>query len=126
MITVAATGDLNDLALVPYIESNPRNLQSGKSRVRGIHLSPNAPEVDIYVNGNKVFSDGECREATDYIDVNSGEYRIEVKVANTDNIVLISNVNLKDRKVYSLYVLGDVPNLSLVQSLDGCTYMLMQ
>ncbi|WP_195250899.1 DUF4397 domain-containing protein [Romboutsia sp. 1001713B170207_170306_H8] len=126
MITVASTGNLNNLTLVPYIESNPRNLQDGKSRVRAIHLSPNAPEVDIYVNGNEMFSDVEFREATDYIDVNYGEYRIEVKVANTDNIVLSSNVNLKDRKVYSLYVLGDVPNLTLVQSLDGCTYMLMQ
>ncbi|MBP3928065.1 MAG: DUF4397 domain-containing protein [Peptostreptococcaceae bacterium] len=126
MITVAATGsvnDLDDLELVPYVEANPNSLTSGKSKVRAIHLSPDAPDVDVLNNGNVLFGDLEFRDATNYAQVNPGQYNLGVAPTGTTNVVLPINVNLKENKIYTIYVIGELSNLEYIQSLDGSTYM---
>lgn len=126
MITIAAIGsvsDLDDLELEAYVESNPQSLPNGKSRVRAVHLSPNAPDVDVLNNGNILFRDLEFGDATNYIDLNPGEYNLSVVPEGTNNEVLKVNINLKANRIYSIYVIGELPNISYIQSLDGSTYM---
>jgi len=51
------------------------------SRVRVAHLSPDAPAVDIYVNGNKTLSSVSFKTVSDYLTVKSGFYHFAIRVA---------------------------------------------
>ena len=123
VITIAATGNFEDLQLIPYIEGNADGLAMNQSRVRVIHLSPDAPEVDVLINGQIAFDNVGFMDATDYIQVASGTYNIVVNLAGTNDTVLTFSPQLNSQKVYTIYVVGNPPNLSEIQSLDGSTFV---
>ena len=123
VITIAAAGNFEDLQLIPYIEGNADGLAMNQSRVRLIHLSPDAPEVDVLINGQIVFNNIGFMDATDYIKVVSGTYNIVVNLAGTNDTVLTFSPQLNSQKVYTVYVVGNPPNLSEIQSLDGSTFV---
>ena len=123
VITIAATGNFEDLQLIPYIEGNADGLAMNQSRVRVIHLSPDAPEVDVLINGQIVFNNIGFMDATDYIKVVSGTYNIVVNLAGTNDTILTFSLQLNSQKVYTVYVVGNPPNLSEIQSLDGSTFV---
>ena len=92
------------------------------SSVRVIHLSPNAPGVDILVDGDTLFEDISFGEGTDYVDLNPGTYNVNV-VLNTDkSVVLPLKVTLNPDKIYTIYIIGNPPTLQAVQVVDGNTY----
>ena len=123
VITVAAAGFLEDIQLVSYIESNPNNLPEGMSRLRVIHLSPDAPEMDVFINENIAFTDLGYLDATQYIEIPSNVYDLRINIAQYDQELLRLEPELKSQKVYTIYILGDASNLTAVQSLDGSTYI---
>ena len=123
VITIAAAGNFEDLQLIPYIEGNADGLAMNQSRVRVIHLSPDAPEVDVLINGQIVFNNIGFMDATDYIKVVSGTYNIVVNLAGTNDTILTFSPQLNSQKVYTIYVVGNPPNLSEIQSLDGSTFV---
>lgn len=123
VITIAAAGNFEDLQLIPYIEGDADGLAMNQSRVRLIHLSPDAPEVDVLINGQIVFNNIGFMDATDYIKVVSGTYNIVVNLAGTNDTVLTFSPQLNSQKVYTIYVVGNPPNLSEIQSLDGSTFV---
>ena len=123
VITIAAAGNFEDLQLIPYIEGNADGLAMNQSRVRLIHLSPDAPEVDVLINGQIVFNNIGFMDATDYIKVVSGTYNIVVNLAGTNDTILTFSLQLNSQKVYTVYVVGNPPNLSEIQSLDGSTFV---
>jgi len=123
VITIAAVGNFEDLQLIPYIEGNADNLPENESRVRIIHLSPDAPNVDVLVDGNLAFKDIGFMDATDYAQLSSGAYNLTVNLADTKDTVLTANAELKSQKVYTIYVVGNPPNLLAIQSLDGSTFV---
>lgn len=123
VITIAAAGNFEDLQLIPYIEGDADGLAMNQSRVRLIHLSPDAPEVDVLINGQIVFNNIGFMDATDYIKVVSGTYNIVVNLAGTNDTILTFSLQLNSQKVYTVYVVGNPPNLSEIQSLDGSTFV---
>ena len=62
-------------------------------------------------------------DATDYIQVASGTYNIVVNLAGTNDTILTFSPQLNSQKVYTIYVVGNPPNLSEIQSLDGSTFV---
>ena len=123
VITIAAAGNLKDLELIPYIEKTADDLPVNESRLRAIHLSPDAPDVDVLVDGNLAFSNIGFKDATYYNQLPSRSYNIKVNIASTQNTVLTLDAELKSQKVYTIYVVGNPPNLSAIQSLDGVTFV---
>lgn len=123
VVTVVAAGNLEDLQLVPYIEGNANNLPVNESRARVIHLSPDAPNVDVLVDGNVLFNDIGFLDATEYAQLPSGSYNVTVELADTQNVVLTLMPDFKSQKVYTIYVIGNPPDLSYIQSLDGSTFV---
>lgn len=57
---------------------------SGNAMVRVAHFSPDAPAVDVYVNGNKTLSGVPYKTVSKYLSVPSGTYRFEVRPAGAD------------------------------------------
>ncbi|WP_343343826.1 DUF4397 domain-containing protein [Terrisporobacter petrolearius] len=123
VVTIAAVGNFEDLQLIPYIEGNADDLFENESRVRIIYLSPDAPNVDVLIDGNLAFTDIGFMDATDYVQLLSDSYNLTVNLADTKDTVLTLNADLKSQKVYTIYVVGNPPNLLGMQSLDGSTFV---
>lgn len=122
IFTVAATGNLDNLGLLVIPDKVSKSPSQSYSSLRVIHLSPNAPGVDILVDGDKLFEDISFEEGTDYVDLNPGTYNVNV-VLNTDkSIVLPLKVTLNPDKIYTIYIMGNPPTLQAVQVVDGNTY----
>lgn len=125
--TIAATGKLEDIELIPYEEPKLQKAP-GKTYVRFIHLSPNTPSVDIKLpNGTVLFKDIIFEEATNYIPLNPGTYTLQASPTGTSNVALnVPNVNLRAGRYYTVYAIGllnDNPPLQVVIPLDGNSYI---
>jgi len=70
---VDAAAPLNAVALSDAPEGN-----AGGARVRVLHASPDAPAVDVWVSGSKVFSEIEFEESTSFVEVPAGIYNVQV------------------------------------------------
>ena len=123
-LTLAAVGKLADIGLLPIMEMYMKMVDNRRSYIRFAHLSPNAPAVDITLpNGTKLFSDVSYKQYTDYINVPSGNYTLQVRPAGSDQVVLtVPNVKLSPDTVYSVYavgLVGETPPLEAITSVDG-------
>ena len=123
IFTVAAIGNSDDLGLLVIPDKVSKSPSQNYSSVRFIHLSANAPGVDIVVNKETLFEDIEFEEGTDYVDLNSGTYNINVVLNSDKSIVLPLKVTLNANKIYTIYIIGNPPNLQAVQVVDGNTYV---
>ena len=122
IFTIAATGNLDNLGLLVIPDKVSKSPSQNYSSVRVIHLSPNAPGVDILVDGDTLFEDISFGEGTDYVDLNPGTYNVNV-VLNTDkSVVLPLKVTLNPDKIYTIYIIGNPSTLQAVQVVDGNTY----
>jgi hypothetical protein len=80
----------------------------GKAAVRVWHLSPDAPRVDIYVNGEKTLSRVAYKAASEYLTLDPGTYAVQVNVAGTDTVVAKKNITVKADRAYTAAALGSV------------------
>jgi len=59
------------------------------------HLSPDAPNVDVYVDGDAVLEDVPYRAFSDYLDLTAGEYDVEITAAgDADTVVFDETVEV--------------------------------
>lgn len=81
------------------------------SAVRFVHLSPDAPPVDVTTqNGTEVLADNlSYGNASDYMTVPAGNHTIEIRAAtpgNNGTIVRTVDVSLSNRTAYSAVAVG--------------------
>jgi len=91
---------------------------TGKAHIRFIHLSPNAPGVDISVTGqpqgeglfvNRTFNKTITDPQSSFIPVDAGSYNLEVRLANTLTVVLpLPGITLTAGKIYTVFAKGFV------------------
>jgi len=127
IFTVAVVGKSPNLSLISIPEPAVPMIP-GKTYVRFIHLSPNAPNVNVMLPaGSTLFKDVEFKEYTNYIPVNPGNYTFLVTPTTSNTPVLtVPNIRLRPNKFYSIYVVGLVnekPSLQALIPLDGNTYI---
>ena len=82
---------------------------SGKAHVRFIHLSPNAPAVDVAVasSGTVVFGDVSFKEGTAFSPLDAGTYNLDVRVAGTSTVALVlPAITLEAGKIYTVFAKG--------------------
>ena len=123
MFTVAATQNEEELFLLVIKDHASKKASPKYSTFRVIHLSPDAPNVDILVDDDVLFEDIEFTEGTMYVDVKPGKYNVKVAVNETGDVALQLKINLKPDRIYTIYAVGEVANLSAIQSVDGNTYL---
>lgn len=128
--TLAAIGELSNISLMPipemYMPVIPMGMENA-SFVRFVHLSPNAPAVDITLtDGTKLFENVSYTQFTDYIRVNPGTYTLQVRPTGSNQVVLtIPDVYLMPGMIYSVFavgLVGDTPPLEAVIAADGEYY----
>ncbi|HDS00902.1 MAG TPA: DUF4397 domain-containing protein [candidate division Zixibacteria bacterium] len=81
---------------------------AGKAHVRFLHLSPDAPEVDITLpDGTIVFGQYEFKESSAFTPLDAGMYDLEVRVSGTPTVALnLDNINLESGKIYTVFARG--------------------
>jgi len=80
--------------------------QAPSARVRVIHASPDAPAVDIYVDGAVALDGIPFKSATDYVAVPAGQRIFQVFVAGTQTKVAEVNVSLTGGASFSVIATG--------------------
>jgi len=87
------------------LEVDLSELEDGQSRVRAVHASPDAPEVDIYADNNALV-EGLAFGDSETFEVEEGEYTLEVREAGQDESVSDFDVTLDAGVVYSAFAVG--------------------
>ena len=121
--TGAVIGTLPNLSLLPIPDPANANV-FGTPCIRFVHLSPNAPAVDVTLqNGTMLFKNVKYKDYTLYVCIPTGTYTLQVKAAGTNNVVLtVPNVQLGPNIYYSTYAIGLVngnPPLEALLSIDN-------
>ncbi len=87
---------------------------SGKAHVRFVHLSPNAPAVDVAVTAGPVlFADKAFKQFTTFTPVDAGTYDLEVRLAGSSTVVLpLPGIALQAGRIYTVFARGFVSGSS--------------
>lgn len=81
---------------------------AGKAHVRFVHLSPDAPAVDVAVTaGPVVFGNVAFRGFQGFTPLDAGTYNLEVRVAGTATVALpLPGITLEAGKIYTVFARG--------------------
>ena len=96
-------------SITPLVfEDNLATPASGKAHIRVIHLSPDAPAVDVAVTGGAVLIPNLAfKQGTAFTPLPAATYNLELRVAGTTTVALtIPNVALAAGKIYTVYAKG--------------------
>ncbi len=87
--------------------------QAGTAKVRVVHASPDAPAVDVIVNGNKALTNVPFFAASDYLDLPAGSYDIQVVPAGATSPVVIDakGVRVEAGKAYTIAATGKLADI---------------
>ena len=107
-------------AIEPLVfEDNLSNPASGKAHVRFIHLSPNAPAVNITLtDGTIVFGNVPFKGSVDFTPLDAATYNLQVRDAATNQTIVLElpNITLQAGKIYTVFakgLLGETGNQAL-------------
>jgi hypothetical protein len=93
----------------------------GEARVRVVHASPDAPDVDVLVDDVEVLSDVPYLAASDYLETPPGERNLKVNAAGTSTTVIDADVNLADGADYTVIASGLVASIAPIVLEDDNT-----
>ena len=123
MLTIAIIENLEDLSLLVINDSLDKKASSNTSSFRFVHLSYNTPAVDILVNNKILIKNLSFKQNISYVDIVPDPYNIEVVLNENKESVLAFGAILNSNRIYTIYIIGQLPNLRAIQSVDGNTYL---
>lgn len=87
--------------------------QDGDAQVRIVHASPDAPAVDIWVDGDVAVEGLEFGSATDLIALPAGSYDVAVTATGDDleNAVIEATLDLEGGAAYEVAAVGFLDNI---------------
>lgn len=110
------------LALVLAAVAVVPTFAEGKAMVRVVHASPDAPAVDVYVNGNAAFTNLTFPKATDYAELAPGTYTINVFASSAKGsgtpAIAVPNLTL-EAKPYTVVAIGQLANIKPLLLVDN-------
>ncbi|KMM38978.1 DUF4397 domain-containing protein [Guptibacillus hwajinpoensis] len=105
---------------VLFVTASPQSLaaeNNNVANVRVIHASPDAPSVDVYVDGKPAFKGASFKDVTDYAALAPGEKKVQIFATSANGKgkpVLEQKLTVEAGKNYSVVALGEVDNLSVL------------
>jgi hypothetical protein len=91
---------------------------ASEARVRVVHASPDAPNVDVVVDGATVLSNVPFGAASVYLPVDAGNRQFQVRPAGSSTAVIDANQDLDDGNDYTIIASGLVANISALALRD--------
>lgn len=122
MYTTAATGNVDDLQLLVLDDMDTSSVMNDSSKVRIVQLAPNAPALNIQLDGMTMVQGIRFREMTAYAPVPPNAYIVNVVNALSNALLLTFRIQLRSGFLSTVYIIGDLPQLSALQSIDGGSY----
>lgn len=121
--TIAIIESNGNLSLLVINDYSSKATSDDYSSFRVINLSPYIDAVDIVVDEDILFKEIGYKEGTIYADVKINEYN--VKIVNSYDLTpeLKLKIKFKPYRIYTIYIIGNLPNLEILQSVDGNTYL---
>lgn len=93
--------------------------QGGAAKVRVVHASPDAPAVDVLVNGTAAFTNAPFTGITDYAELDAGSYNVQVvPTGETEPVVIDADVTLDAGTNYSVVAVGTLENIEPLVLVD--------
>lgn len=81
---------------------------AGQANVRVAHASPDAPNVDVYVDGDLVFGDLAYGLVTNYATLDPGTYTVKVTAAGDESTVAFEGDVAVDDTFYTVAAVGEL------------------
>jgi predicted RNA-binding protein len=78
------------------------------SSLRVAHLSPDAPNVDVYVDGDAVLEDVPFRTVSDYLDLPAGSYDVKITAAGDPDTVVFDETLELPAGAFTAAALGEL------------------
>jgi LPXTG-motif cell wall-anchored protein len=92
----------------------------GMARVRVVHASPDAPAVDVWVNGEVAFSNAPFKGITDYAELAPASYQVQVSPTGaTEPIVIDATLDLAADTDYTVVAVGQLANIEPLVLVDN-------
>ena len=83
------------------------------ANVRVAHMSPNAPNVDVYVDGSAALEDVPFTTVSDYLEVPSGGRQVEITAAgDADTVVFEGEVSVEAETDYTVAAIGEIGDMA--------------
>lgn len=123
-------GDDTEFTISLFEDTNGANIGDDEARVRAIHASPDAPAVDVTVNGGALtlFDGVAFGESSGYTVVPAASYDVEIRPDTADNdgpvVFEAAGVSLSGGSTYTVFALGylgDTPAFYLLPNEDVST-----
>ncbi len=103
------------------------SIQEDPAELRAIHLSPDAPGVDVFLNAGSqaAVTNLEFEQGTGFLEVDAGTYQIDVAPTGTsanDAVLSVPGLQLSPGTSYTAVAyntLGDIAALALVDDFSG-------
>ncbi|MCH2040489.1 MAG: DUF4397 domain-containing protein [Saccharospirillaceae bacterium] len=89
------------------------NDTKASSYVRVLHASPDAPAVDVLVNGSAALTGVTFQQGSGYLKLNEGENTVALRVNGTSTIALEQTLTLDANGYYSVIAQNNVASLEL-------------
>jgi LPXTG-motif cell wall-anchored protein len=91
-----------------------------EARVRVVHASPDAPAVDVWVNGSVAFSNAPFKGITDYAKLEPGTYNIQVTPTGaTEPVVIEADLALETMTDYTVVAVNTLENIEPLVLIDN-------
>ena len=85
------------------------DMMAASARVRAAHMSPNAPNVDVYVDGDVVLEDVPFGDISSYLELDAGTYTVEITPAgDSETTVFSGDVPVEAETDYTIAAIGEV------------------
>jgi Domain of unknown function (DUF4397) len=88
--------------------------QSGPAQVRVAHFSPDAPAVDVYVDGDRVLSGVKYPTVSDYLELPAGSYELAVRPAGaaaSSDPVIEATAEVEGGNAYTVAAVGPLDDI---------------
>ena len=129
--TVVAHGTLDNMDEYPFavrvfVDNNLgdayADLAAASTQIKVVHASPDAPAVDLYLDGIKVNQAGlPFPQNTGYLDIAAGTRNIMVNASGTDLTVIDADVTFRANSNYSIFAVDYLGNISPIVLMDDLT-----
>jgi len=94
---------------------------TGEAQVRVVHASPDAPSVDVLVDGAEVLGDVPYLAVSEYLDVPAGVRNVRVNGAGTTTSVIDEDLDLVEGTDYTIIASGFAASLEPLVLTDDNT-----
>jgi hypothetical protein len=97
----------NQSPAVVFTEDDLFSPATGKAKIRFIHLSPDAPALDLAIKGGMtLFGARDFKSVSDFIEIDPATYSFQLKAGTSSAVAELINVPIEAGRIYTVWAGG--------------------